>query len=44
MKIGSNKNPKGKLYAKYFNSVRKMKNIGLIPTANIKNKIINDKT
>ncbi|XP_016659852.1 uncharacterized protein LOC107883741 [Acyrthosiphon pisum] len=44
MKIGCNKNPKGKLYSKYYNSVRNMKNTGLIPTTIIKNKIINDKT
>lgn len=43
MKIGSNKNPKGKLYAKYYNSVRNMKNTGLIPTTIIKNKIRNEK-
>ncbi|XP_029346099.1 uncharacterized protein LOC115034203 [Acyrthosiphon pisum] len=42
MKIGCNKNPKGKLYSKYYNSVRNMKNTGLIPTTIIKNKIIND--
>lgn len=44
MKIGCNKNPKGKLYSKYYNSVRNMKNTGLIPTTIIKNKIITDKT
>jgi len=44
MKIGCNKNPKGKLYSKYYNSVRNMKNTGLIPTTIVKNKIINDKT
>ena len=30
MKIGNNKNPKGKLYTKYFNSVRNLKLNGLI--------------
>jgi len=43
MKIGCNKNPKGKLYAKYYNSVRNMKNTGLIPTPITKNKTMNEK-
>ncbi|KAL4152699.1 hypothetical protein QTP88_000532 [Uroleucon formosanum] len=30
MKIGNNRNPKGKLYTKYFNSVRNLKTNGLI--------------
>lgn len=38
-----NKNPKGKLYAKYYNSVRNMKNTGLIPIPITKNKTMNEK-
>lgn len=30
MKTGNNRNPKGKLYTKYFNSVRNLKTNGLI--------------
>jgi hypothetical protein len=32
MKIGCNKYPKDKLYAKYYNSMRNLKNTGLIHT------------
>ncbi|KAL5239094.1 hypothetical protein ACI65C_006504 [Semiaphis heraclei] len=32
MKIGCNKNPKGKLYAKFYNSMRNLKNTGLVHT------------
>lgn len=32
MKIGCNKNPKGKLYAKFYNSMRNLKNNGLVHT------------
>lgn len=32
MKIGCNKNPKGKLYAKFYNAMRNLKNTGLVPT------------
>jgi len=31
MKDGYNKNPKGKLYAKYYNSMRTLKTSGLVP-------------
>lgn len=31
MKDGNNKNPKGKLYAKYYNSMRTLKTSGLLP-------------
>jgi len=31
MKDGLNKNPKGKLYAKYYNSMRTLKISGLVP-------------
>lgn len=31
MKDGLNKNPKGKLYAKYYNSTRTLKISGLVP-------------
>lgn len=30
IKIGNNKNPKGKLYAKYYNNMRNLKTNGLI--------------
>lgn len=43
MKIGNNKNPKGKLYAKYYNCLRNLKNNGLVPTTAVKNKTYNDK-
>jgi len=43
MKIGCNKNPKRKLYVEYYNSVKNMKNTGLIPTPIIKNKTMNEK-
>jgi len=32
MKDGHNKNPKGKIYAKYFNSMRTLKTSGLVPS------------
>ncbi|CAI6354025.1 unnamed protein product [Macrosiphum euphorbiae] len=32
MKDGHNKNPKGKLYAKYYNSMRTLKTSGLVPS------------
>lgn len=43
MKIRCNKNPKGKLYAKYYNSMRNLKNTGLVHTTTklCKNKIGN---
>ncbi|CAI6347611.1 unnamed protein product [Macrosiphum euphorbiae] len=34
LKYDTNKNPKGKLYAKYYNSMRTLKNSGLIPSSN----------
>jgi len=43
MKIGHNKNPKGKLYAKYYNSLRNLKNNGLVPSTVMKNKTDIDK-
>lgn len=43
MKIGNNKNPKGKLYAKYYNCLRNLKNNGLVPTSAVKHKTHNDK-
>ncbi|CAI6365987.1 unnamed protein product [Macrosiphum euphorbiae] len=43
MKIGNNKNPKGKLYAKYYNCLRNLKNNGLVPTSAVKHKTYNDK-
>jgi hypothetical protein len=39
MKIGNNKNPKGKLYAKYYNCLRNLKNNGLVPSTIVKNKL-----
>lgn len=36
MKYESNKNPKGKLYAKFYNSMRFLKSTGLV-TSNVKN-------
>lgn len=33
MKVGSNKNPKGKLYAKFYNAMRTLKNNGLVTTS-----------
>lgn len=41
MKIGNNKNPKGKLYAKYC--LRNLKNNGLVPTTTVKHKMFNNK-
>lgn len=32
MKDGLNKNPKGKLYSKYYNSMRTLKISGLVPS------------
>jgi len=32
LKVGSNKNPKGKLYAKFYNAMRTLKNNGLVTT------------
>lgn len=32
MRSDLNKNPKGKLYAKYYNSMRALKSSGLIPS------------
>lgn len=32
MKIGPNKNTKEKLYSKFYNSMRNLKNNGLVPT------------
>lgn len=32
MKHDANKNPKGKLYAKYYNSLRLLKTTGLVAT------------
>ncbi|XP_015369509.1 PREDICTED: uncharacterized protein LOC107165674 [Diuraphis noxia] len=32
MKDGHNKNPKGKIYAKYYNSMRTLKTSGLVPS------------
>lgn len=32
MKHNANKNPKGKLYAKYYNSLRLLKTTGLVST------------
>lgn len=43
MKIGNNKNPKGKLYAKYYNCLRNLKNNGLVPSTAVKHKTCNDK-
>lgn len=34
MKVGCNKNPKGKLYAKFYHSMRNLKNTGLVLTTN----------
>jgi len=39
MKIGNNKNPKGKLYAKYYNCLRNLKNNGLVTFTIVKNKL-----
>lgn len=39
MKIRNNKNPKGKLYSKYYNCLRNLKNNGLVPTTAVKHKI-----
>lgn len=36
MKYESNKNPKGKLYSKFYNSMRFLKSTGLV-TSNVKN-------
>ncbi|CAI6353215.1 unnamed protein product [Macrosiphum euphorbiae] len=33
LKVGSNKNPKGKLYAKFYNAMRTLKNNGLVSPA-----------
>lgn len=35
MKIGNNRNLKGKLYTKYFNSVRNLKTNGLIESVSL---------
>lgn len=38
MKYEPNKNPKGKLYAKYYNSMRSLKSSGLVSsTSSVKN-------
>jgi hypothetical protein len=43
MKTSNNKNPKGKLYAKYYNSLRNFKRSKLVASAMMKNIIDNDK-
>jgi len=43
MKIGNNRNPKGKLYTKYFNSVRNLKLNGLIESASTVCKAVGTK-
>lgn len=39
MKNATNKNTKGKLYAKYYNSMRQLKTTGLIPK-NLSSKVL----
>lgn len=38
MKIGNNKNPKGKLYIKYYNSMRSLKSSGLVESSSVQLK------
>lgn len=39
MKYEANKNPKGKLYAKFYNSMRTLKSSGLISSSSSRIKI-----